>query len=117
MRLVGRMFNRRGFVWVPLQTPGAAERLGLSETALLEEMKLQIADGRVIGGIDSWIALFRSVWWLWPVAFLLSVPGIHALSRTCYRWLARNRYYCFGGKCHVRTKPRRRRKIPFLDLP
>jgi predicted DCC family thiol-disulfide oxidoreductase YuxK len=116
MRLFGRIFDRRGFEWLPLQTPGLAIRLGLPETALFEEMKLQLANGRVIGGLNSWIALFRSVWWLWPVGTLLSLPGIHALSRACYRWIARNRY-CFGGKCRVRRKLRRRRKIPFLDLP
>jgi predicted DCC family thiol-disulfide oxidoreductase YuxK len=112
----GGIFARRGFEWFPLQTPGVAHRLGLSETALLEEMKLQLAGGRVLGGIDSWVVLFRSVWLLWPIGFLLSLPGFHALSRACYRWIARNRY-CFGGKCGVRTKPRHRRKIPFLDLP
>ena len=26
----GRIFERRGFVWVPLQTPGTAERLGVA---------------------------------------------------------------------------------------
>jgi predicted DCC family thiol-disulfide oxidoreductase YuxK len=116
MKLAGRIFAKRGFEWLPLQSPGAASRLGLSQTALLEEMKLQLADGRVMGGIDSWIELFRSVWWLRPISLLLSLPGLHWLGSACYRWLARNRY-CFGGKCSVRKKPRYHRKIPFLDLP
>lgn len=112
----GEIFDRRGFEWLPLQSPGAADRLGLPETALLEEMKLRLPDGQVIGGIDSWIVLFRSVWWLWPLGALLSLPGFHALGGGCYRWIARNRY-CFGGKCGLGPKQRYRRKIPFLDLP
>ena len=115
-RVWGKIFGRRGFDWLPLQTPGVAGRLGLSETALLEEMKLQLPDGRVLGGIESWIVLFRSVWWLWPIGSLLSLPGFHVLGQGCYRRIAQNRY-CFGGKRGVRTRPRHRRKIPFLDLP
>ena len=112
----GRVFDRRGFEWVPLQSPGAAGRPGLPETALLEEMKLQLSDRRIIGGIDAWIELFRSVWWLWQAGALLSLPGLHGLGQLFYRWIAHNRY-CFGGKCSVPTKPRDRRTIPFLDLP
>jgi predicted DCC family thiol-disulfide oxidoreductase YuxK len=112
----GGIFARRGFEWLPLQTPGMAKRLGLSEAALLEEMKLQLRDGRVLGGIDSWVVLFGSVWWLRTLGALLSLPGFHALGQACYRRIARNRY-CFGVKYGVRGKRRHRRKIPFLDLP
>ncbi len=112
----GEVFDRRGFRWAPLQSPGAVTRLGLAETTRLEEMKLQLADGRVLGGIQSWIELFRSVWWLWPIGFLLSLPGFHAVGRGCYRWIARNRY-CFGGKCSLPERAPHHRTIPFLDLP
>jgi predicted DCC family thiol-disulfide oxidoreductase YuxK len=110
----GGIFARRGFEWLPLQTPGVANRLGLSETAVLEEMKLQLPSGRVLGGIDSWVVLFRSVWWLWPLGAMLSLPGFHGLGQACYRRIARNRY-CLGGRCGFQGKPRR--KIQFLDLP
>jgi predicted DCC family thiol-disulfide oxidoreductase YuxK len=115
-RVVGRLFARRGFQWVPLQSPEAVPRLGLPETALREEMKLQLPDGQVIGGLDSWIILFRSVWWLWLVGFLLSLPGCHALGQVGYRWIARNRY-CFGGICGIARRSHPHRKIPFLDWP
>jgi predicted DCC family thiol-disulfide oxidoreductase YuxK len=115
-RVWGEIFDRRGFVWLPLQTPGVVGLLGLSEAALLEEMKVQLPDGRVIGGIDSWVVLFRSVWWLWPIGTLLAVPGFHRLGQVCYCWIARNRY-CFGGKCVARTEQPRRRTMPFMDLP
>jgi predicted DCC family thiol-disulfide oxidoreductase YuxK len=116
LRVWGQVFGRRGFEWLPLQTPGAAGRLGLREAELLREMKVQLPDRRVLGGIDSWIHLFRSVWWLWPVGMLLSIPGFHRLGQACYRWIARYRY-CMGGKCRLRASPSHRRTIPFLDLP
>lgn len=100
-RRLGRIFERRGFRWLPLQTPGTAARLGVSEAELRSEMRLQLADGRVLAGIDAWIHLWRSVWWLWPLALLASVPGLHGAGDTLYRWVARHRY-CFAGRCAVR---------------
>jgi predicted DCC family thiol-disulfide oxidoreductase YuxK len=113
---LGRLFAQRGFIWLPLQTPGAANRLGLSDADILREMKLQLPGGRVLGGIDAWIHLFRSVLWLWPIGVLLSLPGFHALGQGCYRWLARNRY-CLSGTCQVQDRQPHRRTIPFLELP
>jgi len=97
---LGAMFESRGYRWLPLQTPGAAARLGVSETELRAEMRLQLADGQVFGGIDTWVHLWRSVWWLWPLGVLASLPGVHSLAGALYRWVARNRY-CFSGRCVV----------------
>ena len=56
----GGLFERRGFHWLPLQTPGVAARLGASDADLRAEMKLQLASGRVLGGVDAWKVLFRA---------------------------------------------------------
>jgi predicted DCC family thiol-disulfide oxidoreductase YuxK len=79
-----------------LQTPGPAERLGVTDLQLLEEMWLQFADGRTFSGVNAWSLLMRRVRWLWPLGFVLSWPGIHAIARSLYRWTAKNRY-CLGG--------------------
>jgi predicted DCC family thiol-disulfide oxidoreductase YuxK len=81
-----------------------------------QEMKLQLSDGRVVGGVDSWSVLLRSVWWLWPVGVALSLPGVSHIARLAYRWVARNRY-CLGGQCQVPARTAHQRTIPFLDLP
>ena len=98
----GGLFERRGFAWLPLQTPGVAARLGVTETQLLEEMWLQTADGRVASGVNAWSVLMRTVWWLWPLGMLLGVPGVNAIARLSYRWIARNRY-CLGGSCRIHS--------------
>jgi predicted DCC family thiol-disulfide oxidoreductase YuxK len=114
-RTLGKVFTRRGFEWVPLQTTGTAAWLRISEAELRREMKLLLPDKRVLGGVDALINLLRAVWWLRPLGILLSLPGLHELAKTAYRCIARNRY-CVGGRCQA-PRPKRRRTIPFLDLP
>ena len=107
----GQLFERRGFVWLPLQTSSAAERLGVTERQLREEMWLQLADGRKFSGVKAWGVLTRRVWWLWPLGFVLALPGFNAAARALYRWVANNRH-CLGGACtipsHGKAAPPRR---------
>ena len=111
------LFERRGFRWLPLQTPGAPARVGASEAELRAEMKLRLAGGRVLGGVDAWAGLFRSVWWLWPVGILIGLPGIRPSGAAAYRWLARNRY-CLSGACELHRSPSiHHRHAAFFELP
>ncbi|TAL07235.1 MAG: DUF393 domain-containing protein [Verrucomicrobia bacterium] len=111
------LFARRGYHWLPLQTPRTSERLKLSERDLRDEMRLLLANGRVVGGVDAWIVLFRSVWWLWWLGALLDLPGLHWLGNFTYRWFAKNRY-CFSGRCELeRQSPTTHRHTTFFELP
>src|SRR5512140_2624938 len=115
----GRIFERRGFGWLPMQTAGTAERLGVTDQELQEEMWLQLADGRKFSGVIAWGALLRSVWWLWPVGFVVALPGCNAAARVLYRWIARNRH-CLGGTCtihsHGKAAARARGLLWFVGL-
>ena len=108
----GRILERRGFVWLPLQTPDAAERLGVTDAQLRDEMWLQLADGRKFSGVSAWSVQMRRVWWLWPLGFVLGLPGFKVAGRALYRWIAKNRH-CLGRTCsihsHGRTPPPGRR--------
>jgi predicted DCC family thiol-disulfide oxidoreductase YuxK len=114
----GRIFERRGFVWLPLQTPGAAERLGVAPELLMAEMWLLPAGAPPLSGVNAWIRLMRHVGWLKPFAGVLEVPGLERLARAVYRWIARHRH-CLGGQC--RKPPRQpcnpHRHCSFLELP
>lgn len=114
----GQVFERRGFVWLPLQTPGAAERLGITDQELRAEMWLQRADGRKCGGVNAWALLLRRVWWLWPLGFVLALPGFDAAGRGFYRWIAKNRQ-CLGGACAIPShrKTKRPRHSVFCEFP
>jgi predicted DCC family thiol-disulfide oxidoreductase YuxK len=93
-----RWFGQRGFAWVPLQTPGTAERLGVTETALRETMHVQLPDGAVLRGVAAWGALLRAVGWLRPLALLLSLPLVRPAAERAYAWIAARRHR-FGAPC------------------
>ncbi len=115
----GPIFRHRGFTFVPLQEVWVAADLGIPAVELRREMKLQLADGRVVGGVDAWIELGRTVWWLLPLAAILTLPGIGALARAGYRWLARNRH-CLSGVCGLELPAGHRphhAATTFLELP
>jgi len=114
----GRIFERRGFVWLPMQTPGTAERLGVTPERLKAEMWLLPAGASPLSGVKAWIGLMRRVWWLKVPAVALGLPGIKRLAQAGYGWIARNRY-CIAGRC--RLSPRhlhhKHRHTGFLELP
>lgn len=87
-----------GFELVPLQAEAAWQDLGLAPGALPAEMKLRLADGRLLGGVDAYIALAEAAGWTAPLGWLLRVPGVNGLAWRAYRWLAANRY-CLDDRC------------------
>jgi len=95
-----RVIERRGFAFEALQAPWVRERLQLSETELLREMRLLLADGEIFGGADAVVRLARAIWWAWPLVALAWVPGVKRLLRAGYRAVAARRS-CTNGACGV----------------
>src|SRR5438552_7894099 len=58
-----RLFRRRGFTFIPLQTPWVQKRLGLHPGAPLEEMRVLTRDNQDLGGANAVIFLAGKVWW------------------------------------------------------
>lgn len=115
-----RVFEARRIEFAPLQAPWVRERLGLSPGRLPDEMKLLTPDGRVLGGPDAIAWMCRRVAWLWPLGVLMVLPGLDAVTRLGYRWIARNRY-CLGDVCELPPmRVNRRRHLAattFLEAP
>lgn len=112
----GRVFERRGFVWLPLQTPGSAERLRVTQDQLMAEMWVLTASRTPLSGVSAWIELMRRVWWLWPLAVFLGMPGINLIAQGVYRWIARNRY-CISGRCEVAPRKTHHKTRTFFEMP
>lgn len=134
-----RVLARRGFELLPLQSrtgvspaqpsihhagnektphhasPGT-DRRDACPTFDLTEMRVLLADGKILGGADAVVYLARRIWWLWPLWAVSLVPGAMPLLRRGYRWFAANRY-CIGGKCEVRSHKRHHRTRTFFEMP
>jgi len=113
----GKLFERRGYVWLPLQTPGTALQLGVTEEQLMAEMWVLPAGGRPVNGVAAWIELMRHVWWLWPVSVIVGFPVTRWLTRLCYQWIASHRR-CFAGAVEMSKRgSEHHRHRAFLELP
>ena len=93
-----RVLARRRFELVPLQAPDARGRLGVPEDRLLDEMRLRLQSGTVLGGADAIAEIARHIWWAWPLWAVSRVPGALLPLRAAYAWFARRRS-CTSGVC------------------
>ena len=105
-RRFDRIFRRRGFLFLPLQTDWVMKRLDLEPGAPLEEMRVLTSNGRDIGGADAVIFLGRQIWWARPFVALARLPGMHNVLDRGYRWIAAHR-----GCDHIGCSLKERRSL------
>ena len=75
-----------------LQSPGAADRLGVAPTSLLESVRWLDSSGAVYSGAEAANAAFSTaVGTRIPLA-IYRIPGIRIIEDAVYRWVAANRY-------------------------
>jgi predicted DCC family thiol-disulfide oxidoreductase YuxK len=84
--------QRRGFLIAPLQADWVRERLQLSASELLHDLRLLLADGSQIRGADVYRYATRRIWWAWPVSLLSITPGLRNVFDWGYRTFAKNRF-------------------------
>ena len=104
-----RVLARRRFELVPLEGPGASE-FGVPANQLLDEMRLRLRDGRVLGGAAAVVEIARRIWWAWPLWALSRLPGAMRPMHATYRWIARRRS-CANGACQIGA----RRSLALID--
>ncbi len=86
-----RVLGRRRFELVPLQGPGTAAELGIPDSQRLDEMRLRMRDGTVLGGAAAVVEIARRIWWAWPLWAVSRLPGATRPMSAMYRWIARHR--------------------------
>jgi predicted DCC family thiol-disulfide oxidoreductase YuxK len=94
---------RRGFRTAPLQEEWVAARLKMPRAEVVREFRVLTSDGRMLIGAEGYRHLMRAIWWAWPVAMLLGLPGLRQLFEAAYRFL-RDRRYCVAGRCDIGRK-------------
>ncbi len=73
-RWLAPILRRRGLDVAPLQDPRVRDLLGLSQSELLREMRVVMADGTHRGGADAAVALAHEIWWARPLVWLARAP-------------------------------------------
>jgi predicted DCC family thiol-disulfide oxidoreductase YuxK len=99
-------FNRTGNVQTEtLQSPGAAQRLGIAPASLLESVRWLDASGAVYSGAEAAnAALSAAVGTRIPLA-IYRIPGIRFIEEAAYRWVAANRYRFPGTTPYCESHP------------
>ncbi|MDT5354927.1 MAG: hypothetical protein QOJ56_3459 [Mycobacterium sp.] len=88
-----------------LQSPGAAERLGVAPTSLLESVRWLDSSGAVYSGAEAANAAFsEAVGTRIPLA-IYRIPGIRFIEDAAYRWVAANRYLFPGTTPYCQSHP------------
>jgi predicted DCC family thiol-disulfide oxidoreductase YuxK len=102
---IAPILRRRGMDIAPLQDPRVRALLGLSQSELLREMRVVMADGTHNGGADAAVALAHEIWWARPLVWLSKAPGATGLLRRVYRWIASKRN-CGAENCASTARSR-----------
>lgn len=84
--------QRRGFSIAPLQADWVRTKLQLSESELLHDLRMLLADGSQIRGADVYRYATRRIWWAWPVYLFSVTPGLRQTFDWGYRTFAANRF-------------------------
>jgi predicted DCC family thiol-disulfide oxidoreductase YuxK len=94
------ILRRRGMDVAPSQDPRVRDLLGLSQSELMREMRVVMADGTHSGGAAAAVAVAREIWWARPLVWFSKLPGAMPFLRWAYRWLAARRH-CNAESCTV----------------
>lgn len=98
--------NRTGDTQVePLQSPGTAERLGITPAQLLDSTRWLDASGAVYSGAEAMNAAVSSAIGTRLPLMLYRIPGVRFLQDAIYRWVAAHRYRFPGTTPYCEAHP------------
>jgi predicted DCC family thiol-disulfide oxidoreductase YuxK len=88
-----------------LQSPGAAQRLGIAPTSLLESVRWLDSSGAVYSGAEAANAAFSAAIGTRIPLAIYRIPGIRFIEDAVYRWVAANRYRFPGTTPYCQSHP------------
>jgi len=98
--------NRTGELHTePLQGAGAADRLGISPSELLESVRWLDSSGAVYSGAEAANAAVSVALGTRLPLMIYRVPGIRSLQEAVYRWVADHRYRFPGATPYCESHP------------
>jgi predicted DCC family thiol-disulfide oxidoreductase YuxK len=103
--LLLRMDRTGNLLTEPLQSPDAAQRLGIAPASLLDSVRWLDPSGAVYSGAEAAnAALSAAVGTRIPLV-IYRIPGIRFVEDAIYRWVAANRYRFPGTTPYCQSHP------------
>jgi predicted DCC family thiol-disulfide oxidoreductase YuxK len=89
----------------PLQSPGAAQRLGISPSELLDSVRWLDSSGAVYSGAEAANAPLSAAIGTRIPLVIYRIPGIGLIEEAIYRWVAAHRYRFPGTTPYCQSHP------------
>ena len=89
----------------PLQSAGAAERLGISPARLMEQVWWLDQSGQVYGGAEAANAAVSAALGTRLPLLVYRIPGMRSAQDAAYRWVAGHRYRFPGTTPYCESHP------------
>ena len=98
--------NRTGELHTePLQTPGLADRLGVTPDRLMERIWWLDSSGTVCGGAEAANAAVAAALGTRLPLLVYRIPGMRSVQEAVYRWVADHRYRFPGTTPYCESHP------------
>jgi predicted DCC family thiol-disulfide oxidoreductase YuxK len=101
-------WNRTGMLRIePMQSPGMADRLGVTDERMLESAWWLDSSGAIFAGAYAMnVALAAALGTRLPLR-IYRIPGVGAVQNVIYRWVATHRYRFRGVTPLCEAEPER----------
>ena len=84
-------FNKIGFKTVQFDAEESQFLKNIERTLLLDNIYSVDAKGKIYCGLDTYIQVLKRIFYLFPLAIVLKLPGIYHLAKKIYSYIAKNR--------------------------
>ncbi|KIC03418.1 hypothetical protein OA88_03340 [Flavobacterium sp. JRM] len=84
-------FNKINFKTVQFDSQDSQYLKHIATKSLLDDIYSVDSKGIVYFGVDTYIQVMKRIFYLYPLALILRIPGIYQISKKCYNFIAKNR--------------------------
>ena len=84
-------FNKIGFKTVQFDAAENQYLKNIEQTVLLDDIYSVDTKGKIYSGVNTYIQVLKRIFYLFPLAILLQLPGMYQIAKKIYRYVAKNR--------------------------
>ena len=84
-------FNKIGFKTVQFDAAENQYLKNIEQTVLLDDIYSVDTKGKIYSGVNTYIQVFKRIFYLFPLAIVLQLPGMYQMAKKIYTYIAKNR--------------------------